>query len=179
LQISLKFLNEIRFSGSNFKHETLFRYTIFEQPYKVLFDVNDLSKVSFAGCDISKVTFTDKVKWGGKDHLKIIEEVWIETGSQKISLDLVLYVYRRLRENYEFNLKFDEAGKFFIKEMELKRKYRAISGSNEQVKKNDWFRRHFSLTGLYYHFSSYGESIKRQRICIDGIIDGSNPLFGG
>ncbi|MFY9872478.1 MAG: hypothetical protein WAK17_22435 [Candidatus Nitrosopolaris sp.] len=55
----------------------MFRYTIFEQPYKALFDVNDLSKVSFAGCDISKVTFTDKVKWGGEDHLKIIEEVWI------------------------------------------------------------------------------------------------------
>jgi hypothetical protein len=26
-------------------------------------------------------------------------------------LELVLYVYRRLRENYEFKLRFDEAGK--------------------------------------------------------------------
>jgi len=159
-----KFLNEVRFSGSEvFKDETLFRYTIFEQPTKTVFDVNDLSKVSFAGSDISKVTFTDKVKWGGNDCLKIIEEEWIETGRQNISLDLVLYVYRRLRENYEFNLKFDEAGKFFIKEMELKRKYRTIhrqdSTSSDLVGKNNWFRRHFSLTGLYYHFSSYGESI--------------------
>lgn len=81
-----KFLNEVRFSGSEFKGEVLFKYTIFEQPAKTMFDVYDLSKVSFAGTDISKVTFTDKVKWGGKDHLKIIEEEWIETGSKKISI---------------------------------------------------------------------------------------------
>ena len=35
-------------------------------------------------------------------------------------------VYRNLRENYEYRLRYDEAGKFFIKEMELKRKYREI-----------------------------------------------------
>ena len=167
-----KFLNEVRFSGSKlFTDEAIFRYTIFEQPSKVLFDVEDLSKVSFAGTDISKVTFTDKVKWGGKDCLKIIEEEWIETGKQKISLGLVLYVYRRLRENYEFNLKFDEAGIFFIKEMELKRKYRTIhlenpgnDGSTESVRKNDPIRRNLSLTGLYYRFSNYGESIVRPTI---------------
>ena len=35
-------------------------------------------------------------------------------------------VYRNLRENYEFRLRYDEAGKFFMKEMELKRRYREI-----------------------------------------------------
>jgi hypothetical protein len=177
------FLNEVRFSGSVFKDETLFRYTIFEQPNKVLFDVDDLSKVSFAGCDISKTTFTDKVKWGGKDHLKVIEEEWIETGRKKISLDLVLYVYRRLRENYEFNLKFDEAGKFFIKEMELKRNFREvrtakkIKGSKDvpkieiSIRKNHPLRRHlFSLTALYHLFSNYGESIWRPTVIGIGIV---------
>jgi hypothetical protein len=124
-----RFLNEIRFSQSEevkdiiFKDEAIFRYTIFEQPSKTLFDVDNLSNVSFAGTDISKVTFTDKVKWGVEDDLTIIEEKWIKTGKAKqkeISLNLALYVYRRLRENYEFNLRFGEAGKFFIKEMELK-----------------------------------------------------------
>jgi uncharacterized protein YjbI with pentapeptide repeats len=214
-----KFLNEVRFSGLAiiFKEGTLFRYTIFEQPYKALFDVSDLSKVSFAGSDISKVTFTDEVKWGGKDHLKIIEEELIETGRRETSLELVLYVYRRLRENYEFNLKFDEAGKFFIKEMELKRKYRTViektevgkkkffissrelrerrekelkrkyrtviwkkkegkGGSREVVKKNGWLRRNFSLTALYYHFSSYGESIVKPTI-IGAITVGLSTLF--
>ena len=254
--------------------------------------------MSFAGSDISKITFTDRVKWGGKDHLMIIEEEWLERNikyfpilwknittsssddsskfkdflkyigvnwkgelqfvredhnesisakdssnyisiddkeleevvdnkgsyfiakkqkpihslavnpdynnmkanlkiddgvyyefslrkekgnivifpSEGIALDLVLYVYRRLRENYEFNLKFGEAGTFFIKEMELKRKYRTISGSNDLVKKNDWFRRHFSLTGLYYHFSTYGESIKKPT-AIGAITVGLSTLF--
>jgi len=31
-----------------------------------------------------------------------------------------------LRENYEFRLRYDEAGKFFIREMELKRRYREV-----------------------------------------------------
>jgi hypothetical protein len=107
--------------------------------------------------------------------------LWEEKGnfvifpSEEIPLDLVLYVYRRLRENYEFNLKFDEAGKFFIKEMELKRKYRPIRGSSS-VKKNDWFRRQFSLTGLYYHLSSYGESIVKPTI-IGAVTVGLSTLF--
>lgn len=120
--LNAKFLKEVLFSGQVFEDQAVFNYTIFEQPYKALFDVDDLSKVSFARTDISKVTFTDKVKWDGKDHLKIFEEEWMETGGGYTSLGLTLYVYRRLRENYEFNLKFDEAGKFFIKEMELNAK---------------------------------------------------------
>jgi hypothetical protein len=75
--------------------------------------------------------------------------------NEELSLDLILYVYRRLRENYEFKLKFDEAGKFFIKEMELKRKYRNFRTKTSldfEVKENCWFRRNLSLTGLYYRF---------------------------
>jgi hypothetical protein len=136
----------------------------------------------------------------------VIEEEWLEKlGKEKkleneheqeneikrISLDLVLYVYRRLRENYEFKLKFDEAGKFFIKEMELKRKYREapslsavfkrklikllkklkLVNANVQepkieyvLKQNGRLTRHFSLTGLYYHLSTYGESIVKPTI---------------
>jgi hypothetical protein len=77
-------------------------------------------------------------------------------------------VYRNLRENYEFRLRYDEAGKFFIREMELKRKYRegeVLSSTGMKryiiVKPNGWLRRNLSLTGLYYRFSNYGESIAR------------------
>ncbi len=58
-------------------------------------------------------------------------------------------------------------GKFFIKEMELKRKYRQVSqsspdSSNSAIKKNNWFRRNiFSLIGWYYHLSRYGEDLLR------------------
>jgi uncharacterized protein YjbI with pentapeptide repeats len=169
-----KFLDEVRFSEpielKIFNEGAFFNYAIFGQPSKAVFDVKDLSNVSFAGSDISKVKFTDRVRWGGRDGLKIIEEEWLENfaGNQPqkwnrpISLDQVLYVYRRLRENYELNLKFDEAGKYFIKEMELKRNYRTIHfKNNDVIRKNNWFRRRFSLTAFYSLVSTYGESIAK------------------
>ena len=81
-------------------------------------------------------------------------------------------VYRSPREN-------DEAGKFFIKEMELKRKYRETPSNGYSsiiVKPNFCFRRNLSLTGLYYHFSNYGESIVRPTI-IGAIIVGLSTIF--
>jgi hypothetical protein len=108
-----------------------------------------------------------------------------------------------LRENYEFKLKFDEAGKFFIKEMELKRKYREAASVSAVfkrklikllkklklvninapepkieyvLKQNGRLRRHFSIIGLYYHFSTYGESIVKP-IIIGAIIVGLSTLF--
>ncbi|MGC2574506.1 MAG: hypothetical protein WA364_23585, partial [Candidatus Nitrosopolaris sp.] len=97
------------------------------------------------------------------------------------SLGSIMAVYRNLRENYEFILRYDEAGQFFFKEMEIKRKYREVevkSGEERTVviKRNGWFRRHFSLTGLYYHFSKYGESILRPTV-IGIIIVALSTLF--
>jgi uncharacterized protein YjbI with pentapeptide repeats len=167
-----KFLDRASF----FYHKTTyFNNTVFEQPNKVTFDNSDLSNVSFAGSDITRIRFGDKITWRGKDGFTIIEEEWLKHQAQEkkgaqsgevledVSLELVLSVYRNLRENYEFRLRYDDAGKFFIKEMELKRKYREIKSENltSQIKENGWLRRHFSLTGLYYHLSRYGESISR------------------
>jgi len=85
--------------------------------------------------------------------------------SERISLESIRTVYRNLRENYEYRLRYDEAGEFFKREMELKRRYLEVtSGSTSKVKRNSWFRRHFSLTGLYYHLSRYGEDLVRPTI---------------
>lgn len=114
------------------------------------------------------------------------------------TLDGVISVYRSLRENYEFRLRYDDAGKFFIKEMELKRTYRKATGPSKiklnliklakwlkrdktpirdaPYLKNSWPRRQFSLTGLYYHLSRYGESISRP-IILGGFIIGLSTLF--
>jgi hypothetical protein len=40
--------------------------------------------------------------------------------TQGPSLEGVLSVYRNLRENYEYRLRYNESGQFFIKEMEYK-----------------------------------------------------------
>jgi len=112
------------------------------------------------------VRFSDRARWGKEDKFKVFEEELLETNPTSVSLGSVMAVYRNLRENYEFRLRYDEAGQFFFKEMELKRKYREEEvNSGEQrsvvIKRNGRFRSHFSLTGLYYYFSNYGESIAK------------------
>ena len=80
---------------------------------------------------------------------------------QKLSLGSILASYRNLRENYEYRLRYDEAGKFFIREMEIKRKYREVFSISEErdiPKENNWLRRNFSFIGLYHNICSYGES---------------------
>jgi len=73
-------------------------------------------------------------------------------------------------------LRYDEAAEFFIREMELKRKYREIHGKNIKIIRNSWFRQQLSLIGLYYHFSTYGESIVKP-IIIGAVIVGLSTLF--
>jgi hypothetical protein len=132
-----------------------------------------MSKASFINTDISKIRFSDNVRWGNNDNFQVIEEIWLEnvektSEAKRIHLGGVLSVYRNLRENYEFRRRYDEAGKFFIREMELKRKYREVKskGSPEyELKKNCWFRRNiFSLTGWYHLLSDYGESLWRPTV---------------
>jgi hypothetical protein len=82
------------------------------------------------------------------------------------NLGSIKAVYRNLRENYEYRMRWDEAGQFFIREMELKRKYREVPSkeveNSLEIKENNWFRRNlFSLTGWYYDLSRYGESLWR------------------
>jgi pentapeptide repeat protein len=176
-----KLLAEADFLKSCFVDKALFRYTLFELQNKVTFDNSNLSNVSFADSDITRIRFGDKITWGGKDRFTIFEEEWLrnkvkgQTVSEyeNVSLGLVLSVYRNLRENYEFRLRYDDAGKFFIKEMELKRKYREVPAS---LKENGWFGKHFSLTGLYYHLSRYGESISRPAI-VGAVIVFLSTLF--
>jgi hypothetical protein len=117
---------------------------------KIIFEVQDLSKVSFMNSDITRVRFHDKVRWEVKDRFRIVEEEILEKSPENVSLGSVMSVYRNLRENYEFRLRYDEAGKFFTREMELKRKYREEFdpySKTSQIKKNGFFRRNFfSLT---------------------------------
>lgn len=42
---------------------------------------------------------------------------------EDLTLDNVLAVYRALRENYDYCLRYDESGKFFVNEMRLKKRF--------------------------------------------------------
>jgi hypothetical protein len=52
-------------------------------------------------------------------------------GTKDFNLGSIKAVYRSLRENYEYRMRYDEAGQFFIREMELKRKYREVPSKEE------------------------------------------------
>lgn len=104
--------------------------------------------------------------------------------TKKINLQSLLTIYRNLRENYEYQLRYEEAGKFFIREMELKRKYEEKFGNN-LVRYYDGYslniknsiKRRFSLTGLYYGISRYGESVTIPVLMGFGIIILSTFIF--
>jgi hypothetical protein len=149
-----------------------------------------MSNVSFLNTDITRVRFMGKTKWGGEDGFKIIEETFLDRILDEkadiddfikveITIESVLAAYRNLRENYEYRLRYDDAGKVFINEIELRRKYRTVplnhdtnivnsNHHNSKIVRNGFLRRHFSLTGLYLHLSSYGESILKP--VITGIV---------
>jgi hypothetical protein len=91
---------------------------------------------------------------------------------KKISTESIKAIYRNLRENYEYRLRYDEAGQFFVREMEIKRKYREKFSTyigKDIPKKNNWLRRNFSFIGLYHNICNYGESTTRPLILF-GII---------
>jgi hypothetical protein len=184
----IEFYDKTFFLG-HFDGETKFNYVLFEGKEKVIFEIENISNISFMNTDLTGIRFSDKARWGemkveydkfwgGKkvkedNRFKIIEERLLEEKinekdghtTKDFNLGSIKAVYRNLRENYEYRMRWDEAGQFFIREMELKRKYREVPSKEEnrvEIKQNNWFVRNlFSLTGWYYHLSGYGESIWR------------------
>ena len=89
----------------------------------------------------------------------------LEVYSKSVSLKKIMTIYRNLRENYEYNLRYEEASEFFKREMELRRNYKEVTGEDGlNIKKNDRLHKYFSLTGLYYIVSLYGESLLRPTV---------------
>lgn len=104
-------------------------------------------------------------------------------------IESVKAIYRGLRENYEYRLRYDEAGKFFVKEMELKRIYNSRKSEifhKEEVERLDFprlsrnlvrpkknnilIRNIFSLAGWYRILALYGEDLLRPLIAGTAII---------
>jgi hypothetical protein len=206
-----------------FKNIVFLSSVNFMSQEKVRFRTEDLSNVSFANTDISRIFFDENTRFGrlepkkeevkepkkeevkepkkegfkmlferfkmlfeGRfERFKIFDERRFEEcidkqetktktnlEKQKLSLGSILASYRNLRENYEYRLRYDDAGQFFVREMELKRKYREKFSTSENrhlPKENNWFRRNFSFVGFYRNICNYGESSTRPLILF-GII---------
>ena len=116
-------LQEADFSKTEFSGEISFRSALFENEPKIFFD-GDLSKVSFLDANITGVRFGDNVSWGGKDNFRVLDEERLNQLHEK--LGAVVRIYRRLRRNYENSDRYEEADRFYIREMELQREYREV-----------------------------------------------------
>ena len=142
-----------------FEKHVDFKNVFFKNPRDVYFDVEKIDNISFLYTDISNIRFGVEFKKAlKKSDYKIYEEWVIRNEVDKdIPLSAVLALYRNLRENFEYNMEYEEAGQFFVREMNLKRIYRPIV----PIKKRNWFSRNFFATGLYYWTAKYGEDFKR------------------
>jgi hypothetical protein len=198
-----EFSGQTHFHSVEFKSVTLFRYVRFVSQNDIHFESEDLSNVSFANTDITRIVFHENTRFSklesDKKRIKVfgkrrpkkfkifkerrferfqiyderrfgrcIDKKELNTDSklmkEGISLGTVLTSYRNLRENYEYTLRYEEAGQFFIREMELKRKYRDTYSFRKKKyipKENRWLRRNFSFIGLYRNICNYGESSTR------------------
>jgi hypothetical protein len=188
-----KFSNPALFIKCKFLTNVFFSYVNFMNPNEVKFETDNLSNVSFINSDITRIVFGENT-WFGKlgskkvglinlrpfERFKIFDERRFEDCINKnetttnsnlekegLSLGTIQTSYRNLRENYEYRLRYDEAGQFFVREMEIRRKYRekfSFSIEKDIPKENNWFRRNFSFIGLYHNICNYGESSTRPLI---------------
>ncbi len=167
-----RFKEGLDLDGVSFGGHTSFDHVIFNSPGSVTFE-DDLSNVSFAGTDISRVDFGVNVKWGGEDGHTIYDERHLLSGTGP-GLKQTVATYRGLRENREFRLMYSAAGMFFVKEMELLRNFEERGGA---AQRRSAFRRRASLRFAYKCISDYGEKPGRLLIYAGILLAGGMWIF--
>lgn len=135
---------------------TLFFLNVeFEKPEMVLFDDFNLARTSFQYTDVSKINFGERLTWGSER--RIFDEKLADRGEPFVIYEVVANVYRRLRRNFESRMHYSEAGRFFVGEMECKRKN--VQTKNPILR---WVRVNIlSALAWYKYMSKYGESYSR------------------
>lgn len=129
--------------------------TEFDKPELVRFNGFNLANTSFLHTDVSGINIGENVSWGS--DRRIFDERRADMGERGVTHDVVATVYRRLRQNLESKMRYTEAGRFFIGEMECKRK-------NVKIKNPilRWTRTNIlSALAWYKYMSNYGESYSR------------------
>ena len=160
--------HSVKFIGAEnkiFKASVNFSYSVFEQPENTEFVNANLSKASFLHCQgIEKISRFEKVEWALKGKFfkrkSIHDEITVgetDEGEDK-HYEYVAEVYRKLRLNYERNLRFPEAGDFYIGEMEMKRRNAKLFGIKIKNRILNFIIRNTSLIAWYRNFSYYCEN---------------------
>jgi hypothetical protein len=127
----------------------------FDKPELVIIGRYNMANTSFLMTDVTKIYISDKVNWGS--DRRIFDERRADAGEDHVYYEHVATVYRRLRQNLESKMRYVEAGRFFIGEMECKRK--SVRVKNPVLR---WIRTNIlSALAWYKYMSKYGESYSR------------------
>ncbi len=152
----VRFCDRVSFIDTKFDKFVEFHRVVFQKQKKTRFQCN-LHMASFLYTNIARVWFSPDTIWDTSDKYEIFDEKNITEGEK--NLEAVQSVYRDLRDNYEFHLRYDTAGVFFTREMEVKRRY---VQNNKYVTKKGWFLKIRSVHFLLYKIvSNYGENLSR------------------
>lgn len=174
------------------KEFVIFRRVNFKYPEKIVFETCNFKYVSFIHTDLTRVKFRDptwptptdwksdsfigKIKsvFGKQDSYLLCDE-WlfklknsgIETKySEDLTTGNILAIYRMLRENFEYNVDYEDAGRFFVGEMDVKRQ-------------NTDSRADKFILLLYKILSLYGQSYVRPLLFLVVLIIGFSFLRVG
>lgn len=165
-----EFKKDADFSGVHFEQPAYFRGVKMKRPGLVKFDGN-VSNVSFLNTDLKEVCFGNMTTWSPQaqpDSRAIWDRKWriydeksLEAKSPDPALNLenVQSVYRDLRDSFDRQLRYDVSGGFFVREMEVGRKYKVDEGGHV-VLKPIW-RRALTWNAAYNVLAEYGQSLKR------------------
>ena len=159
-----EFTDVVKYDNVDFKEQQLVNFA------------ENLSNVSFIGTDITRIKFDEKTVWGNSDRYSVFDARELIANPKTSNLSSVLAVYRNLRENYEFRLMYEEAGQFFVKEMELKRIYFEDPNDGYKLKTKGW-KQYISLTSGYNILCQYGESFTRVSMWAIGIFSTALVYF--
>ena len=182
--------SDCRFTGAVFRATTLgpvtFENTKFEahgQFTRVHFKRQELtrfcrrlSNVRLRHTDVTRVKFSSDAAWNDDgDPYCIANEREFVKGPWDWSLSDTLATYRILRDSHEYWVMYAEAGRFYVREMDLKRMYRqdVRSGKVTRARLNG----HLSLIGGYNLLCRYGEGLDRALASMAVLFTASTAYF--
>ena len=106
--------------------------------------------------------------------------------TKPLIVESILSQYTDLRENYEFHHKYDIAGKFFVNESEMDRKYTTIQKNKDDTLQDkdiisEYIKKKSKISSIinyiYYKIADYGESYAKPLVIVGGITFGTWILF--
>ena len=152
----------------------------------------NISNISFLDMDLQKIKFGNEVTWKqiknldafwdkAKSYLnwmrnsdfkiyderklekQLKRELWkLDNKETNLSLESIKNLYRDLRENFDYNLRYETSGEFHVREMELMRKYREKHKAGRIITtKKHIVWKHLSIFWLYNILAQYGQSYHR------------------